>query len=120
MSYARPSYDAADATWVGASEYTRQPYNEANASFQETNTPTTSFALEVFVISFPISPDTQSLALVSYEPRLVIDPVDCVLSVLPLKKYQLRTLCWLYSLRHLIRFICLYPLSFASLPLYPG
>jgi len=78
MSYARPSYDAADATWVGASEYTRQPYNEANASFQETNTPTTSFALEVFVISFPISPDTQSLTLVSYEPRLVIDPVDCV------------------------------------------
>lgn len=80
MSYARPSYDAADATWLGASEYTRPPYNEANASFQETNTPTTSFALEAFVISFsfPVAPETQSLALVSYEPSLVIDPVDCV------------------------------------------
>lgn len=33
MSYARPSYDAADASWSGAAAYTRPAYDAADASF---------------------------------------------------------------------------------------
>lgn len=33
MSYTRPAYNAADATWEGANEYTRPSYNASDADF---------------------------------------------------------------------------------------
>lgn len=36
MSYTRPAYNAADATWAGASAYTRPAYTAADATWQTT------------------------------------------------------------------------------------
>lgn len=38
MSYTRPDFDAADASWVGASAYTRPAFDAADASFELPNT----------------------------------------------------------------------------------
>lgn len=51
MSYIRPNYNAADATWQGVTTYTRPAYNAADAAFSSSNNVVTAGEVTVTITS---------------------------------------------------------------------